>query len=119
MKYHGASGPWIPSESTKEVSLLTCYHPRRGGGQSVPGLEEAWLQDLVVVKMNQGPTASPTYGTHLYIWVKALLTPLFPITLCIEEQLIGAWLYLAWCQEPRTSTIQVCVAVKRRSGEKS
>lgn len=67
-----------------------------------------------MVKVNQGPTASPTYGAHLNVWVKALLTPLFPVALCVEVQLIGAWLYLAWCQEPRTATIQVCVAGKRQ-----
>lgn len=69
--------------------------------------------------MNQGPTASPTYGTHLNIWIKALLTPLFPVALRVEGQLIGAWLHLAWCQEPRTTTVQVCVTMKGRSGEKS
>lgn len=80
-------------------------------GRPIPGLEE------VVVKVSQGPAAPPIHGPHLYIRVKALLTPLLPVALRVEEQLVGAWFYLAWCQEPRTAAIQVCVAGKRRREE--
>lgn len=53
MKHNGASGPWTPSESTKEGVFTHLLPPWERWGQSVPGLEE------VVVKVSQGPAAPP------------------------------------------------------------
>lgn len=111
MKHNGTSGPWTPSESTEEGVFTHQLPPWERWGQSVPGLEE------VVVKVSQGPAAPPIHGPHLYIRVKALLTPLLPVALCVEGQFIGAWFYFAWCQETGTATIQVCVAGKRQREE--